>query len=181
MRVTPSVGWPGCFHHDSRSRQVDGRIHGLGACHISSSCAMALWDRGTCRIVPSQAIENKNMELGGAVEQTSRVGSGHARVFSNLVNDSTVDIVTSGGLPKTVILRGLRWNGPPRRIPQIMHGRSAAVFSLLARSLALVCRKGEHWGRALGTGIAAVWRVRLAGAIAFDTLIAYSRISSPAN
>lgn len=105
-----------------------GASTGLGACHISSSCDMG----------PRQAIETRIWNYGVVVEQTSRVDSGHAHFFSNPIYDSTVNIVTSGGLPKTVILRRLRWNG---RVPRIMHGRSAAVFSLLAGT---GCRKAEN-------------------------------------
>lgn len=163
--MTPSVG-RAAFTMTQDPDKSTGASTGLGACHISSSCAMG-W--GDVPIAPSQAIETRIWNYGVAVEQTSSVDSGHAHFFSNPIDDSSVDIVTSGGLPKTVILRRLRWNGPSRRVPRIMHRRSAAVFSLLART---GLSEGRAWGRAPGTGIVAVWRVRLACAIAFDTLIA---------
>lgn len=140
-----------------------GASTGLGARHISSSCDMG-W--GDVPIAPNQAIQARIWDYEVAVEQTSRVDSGHAHFFSNPINDSTVNIVTSGGLPKTVILRRLRWNG---RVPRIMHGPSAAIFSLLAGTGLL---EGRAWSRTPGNGIVAVWWVRLAGVIAFDTFIA---------
>lgn len=121
------MGLPGCFHHESRSRQIDGSIHGF-----SSLPHQLQATRRDVPITPPQAsMRQKIWNYGVAVEQ---IEQGRVRTrttpFHNPSTTQTVDIVTSGRLPKTVILRRLRWNDPPRRVPRSMHGRSAAGFSI---------------------------------------------------
>ncbi|KAJ5900841.1 uncharacterized protein N7473_004911 [Penicillium subrubescens] len=52
-----------------------------------------------------------------------------------MTQDPSVNIVTFAGLPKTGILRSLRWNGPPGGSPEVcMADLQLFVPRLLART-----------------------------------------------